>query len=95
MINVLRNQNKVLPLHQETGTMTLNHIIMKNYTAIYSTEAIKGIQYSFKAEDTEAAVLYAKSKFKAFPQVAIIENISLEEKANKGRLVFLNGDIIK
>ncbi len=68
---------------------------MKNYTAIYSTEAIKGIQYSFKAENVEAAIIYAKSKFNAFPQVAIIENLNLEDKANEGRLVFLNGDIIK
>lgn len=68
---------------------------MKNFTAIYSTEAIKNIQYSFKAEDTEGAILYAKSKFNAFPMVAIIENTRLEEKANEGRLVFLNGDMIR
>lgn len=68
---------------------------MKTYTAIYSTEAIKGIQYSFKAEDTEAAVLYAKSKFNTFPQLAIVENTREEERAIEGRLVFLNGDIIK
>ena len=68
---------------------------MKTYTVIYSTEAIKGVQYSFKAADTESAILYAKSKFNTFPQVAIIENTRAEEKANEGSLVFLNGDIIR
>lgn len=68
---------------------------MRTYTAIYSTEAIKGIQYSFKAEDTEAAILYAKSKFNAFPQLAILENVNLDKKANEGVLIFLNGDIIR
>ena len=68
---------------------------MKTFTAIYSTKAIKGIQYTFKADDVDGAIVYAKNKFNAFPQIAIIENTREEEKANEGRLVFLNGDIIK
>ncbi|MBR5184047.1 MAG: hypothetical protein IKW15_06225 [Bacteroidales bacterium] len=68
---------------------------MKTYTAIYSTEAIKNIQYSFKAEDVDSAIVYAHNKFNAFPNVAIIENTRLEEKANEGRLVFLNGEKVR
>lgn len=33
---------------------------MKTYTAIYSTKAIKNIQYSFSAVNMEAAKEYAK-----------------------------------
>ena len=36
---------------------------MKNYTAIYSTKAIQGINYSFQAENDQAAVDYCKNKF--------------------------------
>lgn len=68
---------------------------MKEFTAVYSTEAIKGIQYSFKAEDTDSAIIFAKDKFNAFPNIAIIENTDYLGKANEGRLVFLNGVKIK
>jgi hypothetical protein len=68
---------------------------MKNFTAIYSTEAIKNIQYSFKAEDVDSAIVYAQGKFNAFPNVAIIENTREEENANEGRLVFLNGEKVR
>ena len=63
---------------------------MKEYTAIYSTEAIKNIQYSFKAEGTEAAVDFCEFKFSAFPNVIIIENTPYG-KANKGWVVWANG----
>ncbi len=36
---------------------------MKNYTAIYSTETIKNIEYAFKAENMEAAELFCQNKF--------------------------------
>lgn len=68
---------------------------MKEFTAVYSTEAIKGIQYSFKAEDIDSAILFAKDKFNAFPNIAIIENTDYLGKANEGRLLFLNGVKIK
>ena len=63
---------------------------MKEYTAIYSTEALKNIQYSFKAEVTEAAVDFCKFKFSAFPNVIIVENTP-DGKANEGRVVWANG----
>lgn len=68
---------------------------MKEFTAVYSTEVIKGIQYSFKAEDIDSAILFAKGKFNAFPNIAIIENADFSGKANEGRLVFLNGEKVR
>lgn len=46
---------------------------MKNYTAIYSTEKIKDIEYAFKAKDMKSAKEYAKNKF-AVKKVRIIED---------------------
>jgi len=36
---------------------------MENFTAIYSTESIKDINYSFQAEDMASAINYCKTKF--------------------------------
>jgi len=36
---------------------------MENFTAIYSTESIKDINYSFKAKDMASAIAYCKEKF--------------------------------
>lgn len=66
---------------------------MKQYTAIYSTATIKGVQYSFKAEDVDAAIAFASYKFEQFPTLAILENTC--EKANEGILIFLNGERVK
>ena len=63
---------------------------MKEYTAIYSTEALKNIQYSFKAKGTEAAVNFCNFKFSAFPNVIIVENTP-NGNANEGRVVWANG----
>ena len=46
---------------------------MKNYTAIYSTEKIKNIEYSFKAKNMSQAIKFRKEKFSA-KRVKIIEN---------------------
>ena len=46
---------------------------MKTYTAIYSTEFIKNIHYSFQAESMKAAKMFAKYKF-SVKKVRIIEN---------------------
>jgi len=45
---------------------------MKNYTAIYSTKAIKNIQYSFSAVNMEVAKEYAKKKF-SVKRIIIVE----------------------
>lgn len=47
---------------------------MKTYTAIYSTEFIKNINYSFKAENMKAAKMFAKYKF-SVKRVKIIESL--------------------
>lgn len=45
---------------------------MKTYTAIYSTAAIKNIQYSFNANNMEKAIDYCKNKFSA-KDILIVE----------------------
>lgn len=67
---------------------------MIEYTAIYSTDAVKGICYSFKADSVQAAINFASSKFHCFPMLAIIANCPSCSDAACGRLVFLNGEII-
>lgn len=64
------------------------------YTAIYSTESLKGVQYSFEAKDVNDAIAFAENKFAAFPNIAIIENDD-DSRANHGLLVFLNGEVIR
>ncbi len=65
-----------------------------DYTAIYSTESMKGIQYSFKAEDVKEAIRFASEKFSCYPKLAIIENDEENDDATFGRLVFSHGDVI-
>lgn len=38
-------------------------LVMENFTAIYSTELLKDIHYSFEAKDMESAILYCQEKF--------------------------------
>jgi hypothetical protein len=45
---------------------------MKNYVAIYSTESLKGIHYSFKAPSMAAAKRFRKFKFNV-KRVRIVE----------------------
>lgn len=63
---------------------------MKEYTAIYSAQDLKNIQYSFKAEGLEAAVKFCEYKFKNFPNLIIVENTP-EGRANEGIVVWANG----
>lgn len=67
---------------------------MKEFTIIYSTKAIANIQYSFKAEDIDAAIMYASEKITAFPNAVIVENFEAS-KANEGVIVWANGAIVK
>jgi hypothetical protein len=46
---------------------------MKNFTAIYSTDSIKNIHYSFQAKSLAAAKRYRKEKFSA-KRVKIVLN---------------------
>lgn len=66
---------------------------MKEYTAIYSTKAIKNIQYSFNAENAEAAVEFASSYFTTFPEIIIVENFE-GSKANEGLVIWANGEFV-
>lgn len=70
---------------------------MKNYTAIYSTSALKNIQYSFDAENIESAMEFCEGKFEQYPNIAIMENNHdfINKEANEGILVFLNGFVLK
>lgn len=67
---------------------------MKKYTAIYSTEKLKNIQYSFEAENENKAIEYTKGKFIAFPNLALLENRN-NDKSNIGKLIWLNGHYVK
>lgn len=67
---------------------------MKEFTAIYSTKAIKNIQYSFNAENAESAVEFASSYFSTFPELIIVENFE-GSKANEGAVVWVNGEFVK
>lgn len=64
---------------------------MKDYTAIYSTEKIKGICYSFRAENAEKAIEFANWKFSSTSSMAIIECDATGD-CMSGKLVFLNGE---
>ena len=66
---------------------------MKEYTAIYSTETLKNIQYSFKAENLDSAVEFCQSKFTSFPNIIIVENTT-NERANEGLVVWANDNIV-
>jgi hypothetical protein len=67
---------------------------MKEFTAIYSTKAVKNIQYSFNAETAEAAIEFANSNFVAFPELIIVENFE-GSKANEGIVVWANGEYVE
>lgn len=66
---------------------------MKEYTAIYSTETLKNIQYSFKAENLDSAVEFCQSKFTSFPNIIIIENLP-NVRAKEGLVVWANDNIV-
>lgn len=63
---------------------------MKGYTAIYHTDAMKGIQYSFKAKNLNIAIDYCKYKLSAYPDIVIVEN-NFIGRANRGKVVWANG----
>lgn len=69
---------------------------MKKYTAIYSTESLKGIHYSFESETLEDAIEFCSTKFSQYPNIAIMENNHdfIGKSGNEGVLVFLNGEVI-
>ena len=65
-----------------------------DYTVIYSTKNMKGIQYSFIAGNVKDAIKFASEKISCYPQLAIIENDEENDDATFGRLVFSHGDAI-
>ena len=50
-----------------------NITIMKNFTAIYSTQTISNINYSFKAKSMAAAKRFAKDKFNVFKVKIVLD----------------------
>lgn len=46
---------------------------MKNFTAIYSTQTISNINYSFKAKSMAAAKRFAKDKFNVFKVKIVLD----------------------
>ena len=47
---------------------------MENFTAIYSTESIKDINYSFQAKDMASAIAYCNEKFNV-PVKIVCDNV--------------------
>ena len=64
------------------------------FTAIYSTEFVKGLCYSFRAESIEDAISYASRKFGTFPNITIVENDESDD-CKSGKIVFNNGEVIE
>lgn len=67
---------------------------MKEYTAIYHTEEMKGIQYSFKAKNLKTAIDYCKYRLPAYPDIVIVEN-GFFGRANRGKVVWMNGFLVR
>ena len=51
---------------------------MKDYTAVYSTKAIEGINYSYKAENDQAAINFCKGYFSAEMEKIICDDENRE-----------------
>ena len=62
---------------------------MKNYTAIYSTEKLKNIQYSFCAENLERAKDFCKYKFSVPVENIICHSIN-HKYFGKGKVIEIN-----
>ena len=74
---------------------TVKTVRLMEYTAIYSTRTLKGVQYTFQSDSVQSAIRYASGKFGCFPNLVIIENDEDEvEDWTRGRVVFLNGDVV-
>lgn len=77
---------------------------MKNYTAIYSTETYKDINYDFQAENMEKAIEFCEWKFSVVV-TEIVEHLdSIKDVCNKLNdkystikdfKLYVSGDIIK
>lgn len=66
-----------------------NYIKMKEYTAIYSTEAIKDIHYSFVAESNESAIEFCKSKFNvAIDKIICNGEVGEVGSSDEGEIVY-------
>ena len=63
------------------------------FTAIYSTEFINDICYSFRSNSVEEAVAFASRKFREFPNLTIVENDESDD-CKSGKIVFVNGEVI-
>lgn len=58
---------------------------MKEYTAIYDTAKLRGIEYAFTASDDAAAVEFCGRKFMKGINITLIEDTS--RAAGSGRIV--------
>lgn len=66
---------------------SLDQTIMREYTAKYNTKSMKGVEYSFKAENLQEAIKFAQDKFSAYPEIEIFDDTDTV-KACAGPLVF-------
>ena len=66
---------------------SLNQTIMREYTAKYNTKSMRGVEYSFKAENLQEAIKFAQYKFSAYAEIEIYDDTDTV-KACAGPLVF-------
>lgn len=66
---------------------SLNQTVIREYTAKYNTKSMKGVEYSFKAENLQEAIKFAQDKFSAYPEIEIFDDTDTV-KACAGPLVF-------
>ena len=66
---------------------SLNQTVIREYTAKYNTKSMKGVEYSFKAENLQEAIKFAQDKFSAYPEIEIYDDTDTV-KACAGPLVF-------
>lgn len=53
---------------------------MREYTAKYNTKSMKGVEYSFKAENLQEAIKFAQDKFSAYPEIEIFDDTDTQLK---------------
>ena len=60
---------------------------MREYTAKYNTKNMKGVEYSFKAENLEEAIKFASDKFAAYPEIELYDDTDTDHSC-EGPVVF-------
>lgn len=63
---------------------------MKSFTAIYDTQAMKNIQYSFKAESMEKAIEFCKTYFTVPVKHIILDSVEADFNGKTAKEVIIS-----